>query len=189
MSFHFCEMEGKVFLYAERQLCSWYRMSAFSLRITAMSSNSPFYLHFFSSSVHSSSVQKIRRWFNLFIAAISLCYFYNVSIYEYRLKSITTSDSHEWSISLSLEHGNHGNHTISDVICNLFLEQTKRFFYITVLHSIGATLYYTLHAHSFLLPQIVPHMIHAVSFASVRISQKIGCDSSTSRARITPTQL
>jgi hypothetical protein len=84
--------------------------------------------------------------------------------------------------SIFLEHGNHGNHTISDVICHLFLQQTKHFFYIRVLQSVGATLYYMLHAHLFLLPQIVPRMIHAVSFASVCISQKIECDSSTPRA-------
>jgi len=82
-------------------------------------------------------------------------------------------------LSISLEHGNHGKHTISDVICHLFFEQTKRFFYIRVLQSVGATLYYMLHAHPFLLPQIVLHMIHAVSFASGCNSQKIGCDSRT----------
>jgi hypothetical protein len=91
--------------------------------------------------------------------------------------------------SLFLEHCNHGNHTISDVNCHLFLEQTKRFFYIRVLLSVGAMLYYMLHAHPFMLPQIVPRIFHALSFASLCISQKIGRDSSIRRALITPTQL
>jgi hypothetical protein len=88
-----------------------------------------------------------------------------------------------------LEHSNHGNHTISDVICHLFLEQTRLFLYIRVLQSVGVMLYFMLVAHPFLLPLIVPHMFHVVSFASVCTSQKIGCDSSTPPALITPTHL
>ena len=46
-----------------------------------------------------------------------------------------------------------------------------------------------LHAHLFLLPHIVPHMFHALSFASVCISQKVGSESRTPWALITPSQL
>jgi hypothetical protein len=94
-------MEGTEFPYAERQLCSWHSISFFFLRITAMSSISSFYRHVFSSSLHSSSLAQIRHWFHLFIAAISLCYIYYVSTYQYRLISITMTDSHQWSIPFS----------------------------------------------------------------------------------------
>jgi hypothetical protein len=96
----FCEMEGKVFPYAEWQLCSWYKISFFFF----VSQKYPFfsfYLPFFSSSIQSLSLEQNRHWCHLFIAVIRLCYVYYVSIYQYRLISITMRNSHQWSFPFS----------------------------------------------------------------------------------------
>jgi hypothetical protein len=97
------------------------------------------------------------------------------------------SDSHQRSIPFSWTTVTTA--TVSSLTsCYSFLEQTKRFLYMRVLQSVGATLYYMFHAHPF-QPQIVPYIFHTLSYASLCISQKIGSDSRAPRALIPPSQV
>jgi len=68
---------------------------------TAISSISSIYLPCLFKYGTFFILQAIRIWFHLLVAAISFCYVYYASVYQYRLISITMSDSHQWSIPFS----------------------------------------------------------------------------------------
>jgi len=110
VSFHFFEMQGKVFLYAERQFYSRYRISFFFLRINSNIFN------FFNLSSLSFQIRYILHSSSnpILISSAPCCHKLVLCLLCKRLPVSINIDYYERLTpmihSLFLERGNHGNH-------------------------------------------------------------------------------